>query len=61
MHYAQIIEEQALLRKLVGVAAEIAELGYSVPEDVVGAIDKAEQMVFDVAQRRTTESIAALP
>ena len=59
-HYARIVEEHALLRRLVGVAGEIADLGYSVPEDVTGAIDRAEQMVFDVAERRTTESIAAL-
>jgi replicative DNA helicase len=59
-HYARIVEEHSLLRRLVGVATEIAEIGYSVPEDVTGAIDQAEQMVFDVSQRRTTETIAAL-
>jgi replicative DNA helicase len=32
--YARIVEEYALLRRLIGVAGEIAELGYSVPEDV---------------------------
>ena len=57
-HYARIVEEHSLLRRLVGVAGEIADIGYSVPEDVTGAVDDAEQMVFDVAQRRTTESIA---
>ena len=33
-YYARIIEEHALLRRLVSVAGEITELGYSVPEDV---------------------------
>jgi replicative DNA helicase len=60
VHYARIVEEMALLRRLVGVAGEIAELGYSVPEDVAAAVDQAEAMVFDVARRRTTESIQAL-
>ena len=32
--YARIIEEHALLRRLIGVAGEIAEMGYSVPDDV---------------------------
>src|SRR5690606_475629 len=32
--YAKIIEEHALLRGLIGVAGEISEIGYSLPEDV---------------------------
>ncbi len=60
VHYARIVEEHALLRRLVGVAGEIAEIGYSVPEDVAGAVDEAERMVFDLAQRRTTDSIESL-
>jgi replicative DNA helicase len=58
--YAKIVEEHALLRRLIGVAGEIAELGYSVPEDVVAAVDKAESMVFEVAQRRVTDTLAPL-
>jgi replicative DNA helicase len=59
-HYAKIVEEHALLRRLIGVAGEIAEIGYSVPDDVEAAIDSAETMVFDVAQRRVTDSMADL-
>lgn len=58
--YARIVEEYALLRRLIGVAYQIAELSYEVPDDVVAAIDRAEAMVFDVAQRRTVESLAPL-
>ncbi|MDA8297773.1 MAG: replicative DNA helicase [Actinomycetota bacterium] len=58
--YAGIVEEHALLRRLIGVAGEISELGYSLPDDVVGTIDRAESMVFEVAQRRTADSIAPL-
>src|SRR6478672_5619751 len=47
-HYARIVEEHALLRRLIGVAGEIAEIGYSVPEDVEAAVDEAEAMMFDV-------------
>jgi replicative DNA helicase len=59
-HYARIVEEHALLRKLVGVAGEIAELGYSVPEDVSEAVDRAEAMVFEVAQRRVVDTMSPL-
>src|SRR6202167_5678090 len=59
-HYATIVEEHSLLRRLIGVAGDIADLGYSVPEDVEGAIDEAEQMMFDVAEKRTADTIAPL-
>ncbi|MEN3272328.1 MAG: replicative helicase, partial [Actinomycetota bacterium] len=54
--YARIINEHALLRRLIGVAGEIAEIGYSLPDDVVAAVDRAESMVFDVAQHRDTDT-----
>jgi replicative DNA helicase len=58
--YARIIEELALLRRLIGVAGEIAELGYEIPEDVTKVVDQAESLVFDVAQRRVTDSMAPI-
>jgi replicative DNA helicase len=58
--YARIAEEHCLLRKLIGVAAEISELGYSVPEDVTAAVDRAETMVFEVAQRRAVDTLVAI-
>lgn len=58
--YARIIEEHALLRGLIGVAGEIAELGYSLPDDVTKAVDDAERMMFQVAQHRQTDSMSRL-
>jgi replicative DNA helicase len=58
--YAQIVEEHALLRRLIGAAAEIAEIGYSVPEDVASAIDRAESLMFEVADRRVTDTTRIL-
>jgi len=49
--YARIVEEHALLRRLIGVAGDIADLGYDVPDDVAAAVDRAETLVFEVAQR----------
>jgi replicative DNA helicase len=59
-YYAKIVEEHALLRRLVTVAGEIAELGYSVPEDVTEVVDRAESMIFDVAQRRMVDTMSPL-
>jgi replicative DNA helicase len=58
--YARIIEEFALLRRLIGVAGEIAEIGYGMPEDVTKALDRAEAMVYDVNQRRVTDSTSKI-
>jgi replicative DNA helicase len=58
--YGRIVEEHAMLRRLIGVAGEIAELGYDPPDDVALAVDRAESLVFDVAQRRVTDSLAPL-
>jgi len=58
--YARIVEEHALLRKLIGVAGEIAELGYGVPDDVADAIDRAESLVFGIAERRVTDTLKPL-
>jgi replicative DNA helicase len=59
-HYARIVEEHALLRRLITVAGEIAELGYSVPEDVTEVVDHAETLVFEVAQRRMVDTMSPL-
>ena len=59
-YYARIIEELALLRRLVSVAGEITELGYSLPEDVSDVLDRAESLVFEVSQRRVVDSMTPL-
>ncbi len=61
--YARIIEELALLRRMIGAAGEIAELGYSRPDDVAKAVDSAESMIFTIAQHRaagTTSNMRVL-
>ncbi len=58
--YATIIEERALLRRLIAAAGEIIELGYSLPDDVTKAVDEAEAKMFQVAQRRVTDTTRPL-
>ena len=54
--YARIVQDTALLRRLIGVAGEIAELGYEEPDDVTKALDLAESKVFELADRRVVDS-----
>jgi replicative DNA helicase len=58
--YARIIEEHALLRRLIGAAGEIADIGYSMPDDVTKALDRAETLVYDINQRKVTNSTAKI-
>ena len=58
--YARIVEDHALLRRLIGAAGEIAEMGYELPDDVPKAIDRAESMMFEIAQHRQTDSMSRL-
>lgn len=56
-HYAKIVNELALLRRLIGVAGDIAEMGYDDSREVVETLDRAESLVFEVAERRVSESM----
>ncbi|MCH7787866.1 MAG: replicative DNA helicase [Acidobacteria bacterium] len=58
--YGRIVNETATLRKLIGVAGEISELGYSRPEDVRKAVDSAESMMYKVAEGRITDSMSEI-
>ncbi|MFV1989354.1 MAG: replicative DNA helicase [Acidimicrobiales bacterium] len=58
--YAKIVQEHALLRRLIGAAGEIAEIGYSLPDDVIKAVDEAESMIFAIAENRQADTMAPL-
>lgn len=54
--YAKIVMDTAALRRLIGVASEIAEIAYTEPDDVAKALDDAESRVFAVAEERVIDS-----
>ncbi|MEX0755234.1 MAG: replicative DNA helicase [Actinomycetota bacterium] len=57
-HYARIVAQSALLRRLISAAADIMELGYSSPDDPEGVADEAEQRIYDVARREDKDQVA---
>ncbi len=59
-HYARIVGDLALLRRLITVSGEIAESAYGQPDDVTETVDRAEAMVFEVAEKRISESLVRL-
>jgi replicative DNA helicase len=59
-HYARIVNELALLRRLIGVAGDIAEMGYDTSDDVTETLDRAEALVFEVAERRVSDTMVGI-
>src|SRR6185437_12137632 len=49
-YYARIVKEKAALRSLIHVGTQITQIGYEAEEDVDAALDRAEQLVYDVGQ-----------
>jgi replicative DNA helicase len=58
--YIKIVRDTATLRRLIKGASDIADLGYSAPADIRIAIDKAEQIVFDIGDEQLTDSLQKL-
>ena len=59
-HYARIVEEHSLLRRLIDASHQINDIAFGVPEDVEGAIDQAENLIYQVSQRRDQQNFSAL-
>jgi replicative DNA helicase len=50
-YYAKIIKKKAVLRRLIGAASEINEMGYNEAEDLETILDNAEQILFGISQK----------
>ena len=51
-YYAKIVEEKAILRKLINHATQIVSMGYEEQEEARVLLDKAENLIFDVSQQK---------
>ncbi|MBA2414316.1 MAG: replicative DNA helicase, partial [Geodermatophilaceae bacterium] len=63
-YYAQIVAEQAILRRLVEAGTRIVQLGYGAAQgqggDVDDAVDRAQAAVYEVTERRLSEDYILL-
>jgi replicative DNA helicase len=59
-HYARIVERTATLRRLIGAASQIAALAQEDAEDVDDIVDRAEQLVFGVSERRVQRDLTPI-
>lgn len=59
-YYAKIVREKAALRGLIHAGTRISQLGFEGEEDVEGAIDQSEQIVYEVGRRQTRGDFASV-
>ena len=56
-HYAGIVEEHAKRRELIRAGAAVTEVAFDIDEEIASVLDRAEQSVLAVAERRTSQSL----
>ncbi|MHB1160693.1 MAG: replicative DNA helicase [Chloroflexota bacterium] len=59
-HYARIVERTSVKRRLIGAAGKIAAVAYDDTLDLDTTLEKSEQLLFNVSQRRTTRDFEPL-
>jgi len=57
-HYAKIVEEKSLLRKLIKATSEISNMCYGASEEAAYVLDKAEKSIFDILEKRTSQGFS---
>ncbi|WP_027339652.1 replicative DNA helicase [Halonatronum saccharophilum] len=55
-YYAKIVEEKSILRRLIKISHQMSQLAYEGENEVAHILDNAEQLVFNVTQRRRVQS-----
>ena len=60
-HHAKILREKKILRDLIQTATDIVSNSYSDRDDVDTLLDKAEQSIFEISEKRTKPSFFKLP
>ncbi len=59
-HYAAIVEEHALRRRLMRVGGDIGKFATEVDQPIADVLDRAEQSVYAVSEKRVGEGLALI-
>ncbi len=59
-HYMRIVREKFVLRQLISNASQIISESYDSTEEVEGLLDKAEQMIFEIASKKFNSSLVPM-
>ena len=60
MYYAELVQAKSILRNMIHAAEDIAELGYSDPENIDEAMDHAEKKIFHVTDSPTSQKFKTI-
>ena len=60
VHYAKIVRERSILRGLIEAATEIATRGYQAADDVDQLLDRAEQLIFGIQERKVKQAFSRI-
>ncbi len=56
-YYAGIVEEHAKRRELIRAGASVTEVAFDIDEEIAIVLDRAEQAVLGVAEKRSSQSL----
>ena len=59
-HYGHIVERTSIMRRLISAASTIAEIAYRDNLDPDTALEKAEQLILTIAEKRVTRDFRSL-
>jgi replicative DNA helicase len=57
VYYAGIVEEHAKRRELIRAGASVTEFAFDIDEEIASVLDRAEQAVLGVAERRSSQTL----
>ena len=60
IHYANIVKQKKMLRNLISAATQIVTSAYDPGQDIDSVVDKAEQLIFDVSQKKVSSRFLSL-
>ncbi len=60
LYYAELVQNKSILRGLINAADEIAEIGYSDPENIDESMDSAEKKIYQVTNAPTTQKFTPI-
>lgn len=57
VYYAGIVEEHAKRRELIRAGGTVTDIAFDIDEEIASVLDRAEQAVFAVAERRSSQAL----
>ncbi|MGH8945833.1 MAG: replicative DNA helicase, partial [Acidimicrobiia bacterium] len=57
VYYAGIVEEHAKRRELIRAGATVTEVAFDIDEAIASVLDRAEQVVLGVAEKRSSQTL----